>query len=231
MDDIDLGNALCSYTSQSSDAYDPIFDQYIREIRPDWFENKAQIKKDQLIEMAKNGDQRPNHKHPLGAVLYNYTLKHYKSYDPKFNQYIRKLRPDWFENKVQIKKDKLIKIAKNGDQRPIARKHPLGWEFIGYTSINSPSYDPIFDKTIRELRPDWFEDKVQIKKDQLIKIAKNGDQRPIRRKHPLGNALWKYTNKNNKKSYDPKFDKTIRQIRPDWFVRLDALRIARKNRS
>ena len=157
MDDINLGQALSSYTSQSSGAYDPIFDQLIREIRPDWFEDKAQIKKDQLIEMAKNGDKRPNQKkHHLGGALVNYTFIKSCAYDPIFDQLIREIRPDWFENKAQTKKDQLIKMAKNGETKPLQRKHPLGVVLSKYTSRNTESYDPEFAKTIRQLRPDWF---------------------------------------------------------------------------
>ena len=39
---------------------DPEFDQYIRELKPNWFDEKSQNKKDQLIELAKNGYQRPS---------------------------------------------------------------------------------------------------------------------------------------------------------------------------
>ena len=91
----------------------------------------------------------------MGNVLYNYTSKNCHSYDPKFDQYIKQLRPDWFEDKVQIKKDQLIEIAKNGDQRP-NKKHPLGEALVNYTNKKKGSYDPIFDRIIRALRPDWF---------------------------------------------------------------------------
>ena len=60
---------------------DPEFDQYIRELKPNWFDDKAQNKKDQLIELATNGYQRPK-----------------PNYDPEFDQYIRKLKPNWFES-------------------------------------------------------------------------------------------------------------------------------------
>ena len=126
MGDIDLVNALSRYTNRNSGVYDPIFDKYIREIRPDWFEDKVQIKKDQLIEIAKNGDKRPNNrKHQLGKALSRYTNKNNKeSYDHEFDKKIQQLRPDWFENKAQIKKDQLIEMARNGDQRTkIGRAH------------------------------------------------------------------------------------------------------------
>ena len=95
MDDINLGNALSKYTNRNSSTYDPIFDKYIREIRPDWFEDTAQTKKYQLIEMAKNGDKRPNQKkHHLGGALVNYTFIKSCAYDPIFDQLIREIRPD-----------------------------------------------------------------------------------------------------------------------------------------
>ena len=85
-----------------------------------------------------------------------------------------------------------------------------------FRSTKSCAYDPIFDQLIREIRPDWFENKAQTKKDQLIKMAKNGETKPLQRKHPLGVVLSKYTSRNAE-SYDPEFAKTIRQLRPDWF--------------
>ena len=38
---------------------DPEFDQYIRELKPNWFDDNAKNKKEQLIELARNGYQRP----------------------------------------------------------------------------------------------------------------------------------------------------------------------------
>jgi hypothetical protein len=118
--------------------------------------NSADLAKDKLIEMAKLGEDRPNSKTYFGAKLCSYTNKSSRCYDAEFDVEIRELRPDWFENTARIAKDKLIEMAKRGEDRPNQRKHPLGQALCHYISKNCSSYDAEFDAQIRELRPDWF---------------------------------------------------------------------------
>lgn len=47
-------------------------------------------------------------------------------------------------------------MAKNGERRPSFDKTTLGKSLSNYTRKGSPAYDPVFDKLIRKLRPDWF---------------------------------------------------------------------------
>jgi hypothetical protein len=54
------------------------------------------------------------------------------------------------------------------------------------------------------------------KKEQLIKMAKNGEDRPIGNKTKLGNALCSYNGKTHA-SYDEEFINKLKQLRPDWF--------------
>jgi hypothetical protein len=55
------------------------------------------------------------------------------------------------------------------------------------------------------------------KKQQLLEMARAGEPRPSHGTL-LKKALIRYANKESKsKSYDPKFAKEIRRIRPDWF--------------
>ena len=158
-----LGHALVLYTIRSSRSYDPVFDQEIRALRPDWFvsqSEKADIKKAELLAMALRGEPRPvskgKNKHPLGRVLSNYTDPSSKSYDPVFTAKIRALRPDWFAGPMAQNKAELKAMALRGETRPVAGKHPLGERLCRYTSPSSNSYDPVFDQEIRALRPDWF---------------------------------------------------------------------------
>ena len=158
-----LGQALKNYTIRSSRSYDPVFDQEIRALRPDWFvsqSEKADIKKAELLAMALRGEPRPvskgKNKHPLGRVLSNYTDPSSKSYDPVFTAKIRALRPDWFAGPMAQNKAELKAMALRGETRPVAGKHPLGERLCRYTSPSSNSYDPVFDQEIRALRPDWF---------------------------------------------------------------------------
>lgn len=61
--------------------------------------------------------------------------------DREFAKELRRLRPDWFKNK-------LLDLAKNGNPRP---KKPVTDFLAKYVA-----YDPDFGKTIRKIRPDWF---------------------------------------------------------------------------
>ena len=97
----------------------------------------------------------------LGKALINYTGKS-KTYDPVFDKEIRGLRPDWFENTTIKKKEKLLKLAKSGGKRPSTyandpKERQLGQALSSYTCKTKTTYDPVFDKKIRGLRPDWFE--------------------------------------------------------------------------
>jgi hypothetical protein len=217
-----LGMFLSYYTNKNHHSYCPSFDKTIRKLRPDWFLSRIQIankKKQDLISMAKNGENRPGQKTKLGAVLCSYTNKSHGSYCPKFDKTIRKLRPDWFVLQTQIAdqvRQKLIKMAKNGEPRP-NQNTKLGRDLCNYLSKSSFCYCPIFDKNIRKLAPAWFVSKTQIankKKQELIRIAKNGKPRP-NQKTKLGMALSSYTCKSC--CYCPIFDKIIRKLRPDWF--------------
>ena len=154
-----LGTPLFSYTNPKS-CYDPVFDQEIRALRPDWFvlqSEKADLKKAELKAIAMRGEPRPNQKkNPLGAVLCRYTNPKSGCYDPVFDQEIRALAPHWFADTEAHNKLELKAMAMRGEPRPAAGKHPLGAVLSNYTNPNSKSYDPVFDQEIRALRPDWF---------------------------------------------------------------------------
>ena len=47
-------------------------------------------------------------------------------------------------------------MAKNGEPRPGQNTNRLGRILTSYTCKSSESYDSVFDKIIRKLRPDWF---------------------------------------------------------------------------
>ncbi len=214
-----LATKLCNYTNPNIRGYEPEFDKEIRALRPDWFYNPSQTKQ-QLLEMARNGEDRPvAGKHPLGYRLSSYITQGHNNYDAKFDKKIRKLRPDWFPYNPSQTKQQLLEMARNGEGRPIVRKHPLGSKLCCYTNSNNGSYDPKFDREIRELRPDWFVNTADIAKQQLLEMARSGKDRPAAGKHPLGHKLHKYTNPNKRDCYDQKFDKEIRTLRPDWFKR------------
>jgi superfamily II DNA or RNA helicase len=92
-----LGSALITYTTNTK-SYDPDFDLQIRKLAPDWFREVVLAKKkEDLLAMARNGEERPRQDTPLGNVLGNYTRSTNCTYDPDFDQQIRKLAPEWFK--------------------------------------------------------------------------------------------------------------------------------------
>jgi hypothetical protein len=226
-----LGTALISYTHKKSGCRDPEFNAEIRRLRPDWFEDTVTAKKRELLEMAKNGEAKPNG--TLGSALSRYTHPHVslgsgriRKGDPEFNAEIRRLRPDWFEDTAASKKQELLEMAKNGEARPTlhSKGQTISTALANYTNKKNKIYDPEFDVKIREARPDWFkgpwlEDITIVRKRKLLEMAKNGEKRPTRQK--ISSALIEYTDKKNK-SYDPEFDVKIREARPDWFEKLRA---------
>jgi len=224
-----LGRYLGEYTNINRVSYDPEFTSEIRKIRPDWFTNSADENKTKLLNMAKNGESRPNkHKNRMGQYLTSYTRtptngdRNGSSYDPDFDKEIRALRPDWFVSKTdqaQDKKEQLLKIAKEGKNKPKHRSK-LEQSLGSYTRKSSSCYDIDFDKKIRILRPDWFvtqHDKVNNKKKRLVQIAKSGKSRP-KYSTDIGRSLTRYMNVNEA-CYDAGFAKQIRKLRPDWFKR------------
>ena len=94
-----LGYRLCAYTNKGSASYCPKFDKQIRKLAPNWFISRsefANMKKKELFNIATKGDKKPSQKTKIGRALSNYTRKDSSCYCPKFNNKIRKLRPDWF---------------------------------------------------------------------------------------------------------------------------------------
>jgi hypothetical protein len=112
-------------------------------------------------------------------------------------------------------KQKLIAMAKKKQDRP-TNKTKEGKCLTSYTVKSSGAYCPKFDKTIRGLAPDWFIFTSQVMKQKLINMAKSGAKKP-HHETKEGQCLYSYICKSSS-AYCPKFDKTIRKQRPDWFL-------------
>jgi hypothetical protein len=216
-----LKNAYRNYSNPAHRSYDPILMQQLQSIRPDWFFQSSNQKKEALIQLAKSKQPRPKQKkHPLAATLNNYINPNHGSYDPTFTKKIKSLAPLWFVTRSTIaeqKKQKLLKMAQSNQPRPHQTKHPLGAPLTTYMNKNSRSYDPVFTNKIKTLAPDWFTKKSDIKKQQLIKLAKSKAKKPINLLHPLGAPLSYYTTPKSS-AYDPTFTKLIKSINPEWFI-------------
>lgn len=175
-----------------------------------------------LLKMARAGQSRPHYKTNLYIYLCRCTNKKDTLYDSFFAKLIRKLRPDWFETRMEVTtkiKNLLINFAKSGKQRPI-HGTKLYTNFVSYTCKNSKAYDKKFVDLIIKYRPDWLYTRTQKannKKQQIICLAKKGLNKP-KRTDILGIALKNYTNKSSC-VYDPVFTKFIKELRPDWFIK------------
>lgn len=198
-------------------------------------ESTADINKKILLEMANNGEYKPIYGSKLGNALQYYTLECSRCFDPTFTKEIKKIRPDWFISITCKFKEKLIEIAKNKKSKQPKTTSKLGLAFRGYTKKNSKTYDPIFTKKIRSIRPDWLINQTNNKKQILLKMAKNNKNKP-NWNTTLRRCLRNYTTPKNG-CFDPIFTKKIKKIRPDWFInsidknKIELLKLAKIKKS
>jgi hypothetical protein len=186
--------------------------------------HNSDLKKAQLIALAKSGAKRPDSDTTqLGRAISHYTRESSASYDPEFDKTIRLLRPDWFINTSELRKHELLQLAKSNVSR-LPQKYLKRFGY--YTNVRSPYYDAKFVLEVRKIRPDWFIKPTAIAKSQLITLAKSSAKRP-QKGDPLAGRLSSYVCKTSD-TYDPEFDKTIRLLRPDWFVNRRPNRSLRK---
>lgn len=59
-----------------------------------------------------------------------------------------------------LAKVELLSMAQAGDARPRQNRHPMGKMLSYLTCATHSYYDAEFDRTIREMRPDWFDEKL-----------------------------------------------------------------------
>lgn len=124
------------------------------------------------------------------------------------------------ESSSDINKKNLIRMAKRGDKKPNIRTK-IGSRLYSYIYKNSDCYDEQFTNKLKKIRPDWVLSQYEIaneKKKQLLEIAKRGKPRPKKHNHPLGANLGSYINKSQGLCYDPFFTKSLKKLRPDWFI-------------
>ena len=125
------------------------------------------------------GPERPNDRTKLGRALRAYTAKNGPAYDHEFDRKIREKFPHWFADKSSQKKEALLGMPE-GSARPKLRTK-LGVALNCYIGKSkSSSYDPVFDKKIRERHPNWFISKSDQKKKELLDMPK-GAKRPKRK--------------------------------------------------
>ena len=215
-----LGKRLEHYLNPNGKHHDPDFTKKIRKLAPHWlvthFDTAIQ-KRQRLLAMAKRKEPKPKQTTELGRALVNYTCKNSESEDRDFIAKIKRLAPHWLIPQSQSSeqnKRRLISMAKNGQPKPKTNT-TIGARLNDYTR-REDTYDPVFDKEIRRLAPDWFVPSSEKKKLQLLTMAKNGEPKP-NQKTKLGQAFANYTRKNSE-SEDQDFINQIKKIRLDWFV-------------
>ena len=162
-----LGVALNNYMNSKNPIFDSGFTEKIKKLRPDWFLSPADIKKQELLTMAINGEPKPSKSsrnenvksHAL--ALLNYTSKASGTYDPDFEKKIKEIRPDWYLNAKKEKQRQLLAIATEGGSIPkregIDKKIDALAAALYYYTKSKHGYDDSFAAEMRKLRPDWFE--------------------------------------------------------------------------
>lgn len=157
-----LGDRFIRFVSKSSKAYDANFRKKIEEIRPEWlitvFDKAAENKKT-LMQMAKNGENKPSHNSKFGIYLRRYTNKNSDCYDENFHKKIQKISPNWLLRKRVVncffKKQEIILFAKMGYKRSeLSASHES--TLMGSVCKSHTSYDENFAKLIKNLSPSWF---------------------------------------------------------------------------
>jgi len=110
-------------------------------------------------------------------------------------------------------KKKLLEMARNGASRPKS-KTKLGDRLCRYSSPCS-SYDDVFTKELRSIRPDWFDD-TDRGLDNL-EVLLSLDKRPNGRSEDpeearLGRAI------QNMKINRPELFNKLKKAKPHWFI-------------
>ncbi len=207
----EIGSALHRYINPAGVMYDAVFTQMVKAAAPQWFIDTVAQNKAALLAMASSTAPRPPTTTKLGGKLWIYTHKSTKLYDADFARKIGAAAPHWLRNKVDMKKDELLTLARTGQH--IHRKKRT--EFLRYTRPGTTSFDAAFTRKIKMLAPHWFVDRVAETKAAFLLLARTGKPRP---KGKLGSRLSAYTSPSGTNPmFDSAFTKTIKIAAPHWF--------------
>lgn len=159
-----LGTTLSRSCSEKSRDFDQDFKNKITAIRPDWFTKTSDLKKEELLKIAKERGQRPSkhseseHERALANALHEYLKKTSFSYDEEFASEIKKVAPHWLRTHSK-KKKQLTQWASVGKDRPRDTEDASPQErSLSKTLDNYESVANTIDQ-LKRLRPDWFNDK------------------------------------------------------------------------
>lgn len=190
---------------------------------------QADHRKATLVERAAAGAPKPTmsikqseEDRLLTHAFYNYTQDR-DGHDPVLTATLRAMRPDWFVavHDSAGRKAELLRRARAGDPVPTRSgpDKPLAVALYNYTYPKSNVYDPEFVKGLKAVRPDWLEprrSKTEANKTKLRALAKTQVTRP---QGSMGTLFANYAIRKDCGTYDPKFAKEMKKLRPEWFVR------------
>lgn len=124
---------------------------------------------------------------------------------------------DWLgknkDDSCRLKKELLLKMAQNGEPRPQCRSS-LGIALSCYTKESSDDRHAGYRDQLIATGCDWFINSVVKTKQQLLKMAQNGEAKP-HHKTLLGKALCRYTTKSPQ--HDPVFKEKLIKTGCGWF--------------
>lgn len=232
-----LGKVLYNYTRKYREDYDAAFDSEIRRIST-WFNRSIALglsygKKQELLGMAINGEEKPARKSSNGLALSRYTTKG-NSYDESFTVEIKEVNPDWFPPKLnKIKKEQRKKKEQEKAENIIPILKQLVLDGKPRPGVNSSLGRFIRTKLVKlseiswfkENAPRWFLSQMRINVNTNILLLKqkaiDGNSRPYSRsknekERYLSQLLTNITNTHNAQ-YRGKDAQWFRETRPDWF--------------
>lgn len=176
--------------------------------------------KKKLIKLASSGAEKPKYYSSEGRRLSSYVCKTSAAYDKKFTYKIKKIRSDWLDSQEErVKKNKkmFLEMAARGEKRPNKRKDPKGAIFSSYVCPSQPTFDKKFRDQIKKINPEWIEKKSDIKKNQLLRLAKKRKSRP-NWNTPLGKFFADCIYRKDRKGFDKNLYEKLKKVRPNWFV-------------
>lgn len=185
--------------------------------------------KKMFIEMALNGEPRPNkHTHPMGAVFSSYTSPSQPTFDEKFTNTIKRIKPEWILPKYEIYKKTLIKLIKAKKPKPNF-KTKEGSAFADFTNPKRKSFDPKFYLFVKKNAPDWLESSMTMatkSKQKIIELAKKGlSMNQIKQK------IKTFPNYMRNNSCNKKFRQELKRIRPEFFLTRSEIACEKKKKA
>jgi superfamily II DNA/RNA helicase len=177
-----LANTLSQYACRKThSSYDPEFAAEIRRIAPHWFVPSSNKKKQILLEMARNGEDRPSPQTDkrLYDMFRNYIKPGHKCYDQVFVEEIMAIAPHWFSTGTDRAKEELLRMAREGEPKPSryskdSTLRGLADAFHKFSRPGSDRYDGEFVRQIHSIVSKWYDsyDRVPLPEDVAIVVPK-----------------------------------------------------------